>query len=121
MSKQAVIGTDFTFQAYFLDGTNTPFAPAIGPNITVFSFSLAGAKNVLVNADAMDPATPVEPGRYTYVYSIPTTFSDGQMLYAEITGEDGLGNNLYQAKEVVMITELRGNSGGLCAKFVEGG
>lgn len=121
MGKQAVIGTDFTFSAYFMDATNTPFAPAVGPNITIFSWSLAGAKNVLVNGEAMAAATPAEVGRYTYVYSIPTTFSDGQMLYAEITGQDGLANNLFISDELVMITELRGNSGGLNANFVEGG
>lgn len=122
MSKQAVIGTDFTFQAYFLDAANAPFAPAVGPTITIYSFSLAGAKNVLVNGAAMTAVVPAEVGRYVYVYTVPNSFSDGQMLYAEISGEDGVGNVLYQQHEVMLISETRANpTGGLCANFVQGG
>jgi len=120
VGKQAVIDTDFTFQARFLDGTNTPFDPTVGPTITIFSFSLAGAKNVLVNAAAMVAVTPAEVGRFTYVYSIPDTFTDGDMLYYEVNGEDGGGNLLVQADEVVLIAATRSGTftTGLIIEFV---
>ena len=120
MAKQAVIGTDFTFQARFLDGTNTPFAPTVGPTIDIFSFSTAGAKNTLVSAAAMDPVTPAEVGRYTYVYSVPTTFTDGDMLYYEVNGEDAGANLLVQSGEVVLIAATRSGTftTGLIIEFV---
>lgn len=123
MAKQAVIGTDFTFQARFLDATNAPFDPAVGPTITLFSFSLAGAKNTLVDAADMDAVTPAEVGRYIYVYSVPDTFTDGDMLYAEINGEDGGGDLLAQTDEVVLIAETRSGvfTTGLIIEFVDGG
>ena len=121
MAKQAVIGNDFTFQARFLDGTNTPFDPTVGPTITIFSFSLAGAKNVLVAAAAMDPVTPAEVGRFTYVYSVPDTYTDGDMLYAEVNGEDAVANLLAQDVEVVLIAATRSGTftTGLIIEFVE--
>lgn len=121
MAKQAVIGTAFTFQAFFLDATNTPFDPTVGPTITIFSFSLAGAKNVLVSAAAMAAATPAETGRFTYVYTVPGTFTDGDMLYAEVNGEDALANLLHQSVEVVLIAATRSGAftTGLIIEFVE--
>lgn len=123
MAKQAVIGNTFVFQAYFLDATNTPFDPAVGPTITIFSYSLAGAKNVLVDGEDMDAATPAETGRFTYVYEVPDTFTDGDMLYAEITGEDALANNLFVSDEVMLIASTRSGTfqTGLIIEFVDGG
>ena len=123
MGKQAVIGNPFTFQVRFLDATNTPFDPTVGPTITLFSYSLAGAKNVLVDAVAMDPVTPAEVGRFTYVYDVPDTFTDGDMLYVEYAGEDALANVLVQSDEVVLIAATRSGvfTTGMIIEFVEGG
>jgi len=121
VAKQAVIGNDFTFQIRFLDGTNTPFDPTVGPTITIFSFSLAGAKNTLADAVSMVAVTPAEVGRYTYVYSVPSTFTDGDMLYIEVNGEDALANKLVQAEEVVLIAAARSGvfTTGLIIEFVQ--
>jgi hypothetical protein len=124
VAEQAVIGSPYTFQARFLDANNAPFAPTVGPTITIFSFSLAGAKNVLVAAAAMSAVTPAEVGRYIYVYAVPTAFSDGDMLYADIAGEDALANDLVESVTVVLIAATRSgvsNNAGLIAQFVEGG
>ncbi len=120
MAKEAVIGNAFTFQAMFLDGTNTPFAPTVGPTITIFSFSLAGAKNVLIAAAAMAAVAPAEVGRYVYVYTVPGTFTDGDTLYAEINGEDAGANLLVQTAEVNLIAETRSGAftTGLIIEFV---
>lgn len=120
MARQAVIGTDFTFQVFFLDGTNTPFDPTVGPTITLFSMSLAGAKNVLVDGVAMVAVTPAETGRFIYVYSVPDSFTDGDMLYAEVSGEDAGANLLAEAAEVVLIAATRSGAftTGLIIEFV---
>lgn len=123
MGKQAVIGNPFTFQARFLDGANIAFDPTVGPTITIFSYSLAGAKNTLVDAAAMDPATPAEAGRFTYVYTVPDTFTDGDMLYAEINAEEPALTYLVQTDEVVLIAPTRSGvfTTGLIIEFVDGG
>ena len=123
MGKQAVLGNPFTFQARFLDGTNIAFDPTVGPTITIFSYSLAGAKNTLVDAAAMDPVTPAETGRFTYVYNVPDTFTDGDMLYAEINAEEPALTYLVQTDEVVLIAPTRSGvfTTGLIIEFVDGG
>lgn len=120
MAKQAVIGNPFVFQARFLDGANAPFNPTVGPTITIFSFSTAGAKNVLVNGEAMDPVTPAEVGRFTYVYNVPNTFTDGDMLYIEVDAQDALANDLVQNDEVMLIAATRSGvfTTGLIIEFV---
>jgi hypothetical protein len=123
VAKQAVIGNPFTFQARFLDATNTAFDPTVGPTITLFSYSLAGAKNVLVDDVAMDAVVPAEVGRFTYVYNVPNTFTDGDLLYAEVNGEDAVANKLVQTDEVVLIAATRSGAftTGLIIEFVDGG
>ena len=124
MAEQAVIGNPYTFQARFLDVTNTPFVPTVGPTITLFNFSSSGVKTTLVAAAAMVAVTPAEVGRYIYVYTVPTAFTDGDMLYANIDAEDALGATLVQNLEVVLIAATRSgayNNAGLIAQFVEGG
>lgn len=124
MAEQAVIGNPYTFQVMFLDANNAPFAPTVGPTITIFSFSTAGAKNVLVAAAAMSAVTPAEVGRYVYVYTVPTVFTDGDMLYGEVAAQDALANDLVESVQVVLIAQTRSgayNNAGLVAQFVEGG
>lgn len=120
MSKQAVIGNNFVFQAYFVDGANVAFDPAIGPTIDIFAFSTAGARNSLVTGEAMTAVVPAETGRFVYVYTVPTTFSDGDVLYAEIRGQDALANDLLITDQVVLIAATRSgayNNAGLIANF----
>lgn len=122
MAAQAVIGEPFTFHILFVDGANDPLA-VVGPAIDIFSFSAAGAKNPLVTAGVLASVVPAETGRYVFVYSVPTTFTDGDMIYADITADDGGGNTLREKQEVVLIASTRGanfpNNAGLIARFVE--
>jgi predicted thioredoxin/glutaredoxin len=69
----------------------------------------------------MDPVTPAEVGRFTYVYSVPDTYTDGDMLYAEVNGEDAVANLLAQDVEVVLIAATRSGTftTGLIIEFVE--
>ena len=117
MAEQAVIGNPFVFQTRFLDGAGSPFVPAVGPTIDIFSFSLTGVRNSLVTGVAMDPAIPAEVGRYTYVYTVPTAFTDGDMLYGEVYAEDGVGTVYRTLKEVALIATTTNNAG-LRARFI---
>lgn len=119
MALQAVIGTPFTFEVLFVDGTNTPIA-VNNPLISVFTFTSTGVKQTLVSAPLV-AATPVEVGRYTYTYAVPTSFQDGDSLYGEMTGEDPLSLLTLRAEQqVVTISETRGRGCccGLVARFV---
>lgn len=120
MAEQAVIGNTYVFQTLFVDALGAPFAPAVGPTIDIFSFSTLGVKNPLVEAVAMSPGVPAEVGRYVYPYSVPTTFEDGAMLYADIYAEDGVGTVYRVTREVVLIATTRSgayNNAGLTARF----
>ena len=94
---EAVLGSAFTFQVLFVDALGVPMV-VNNPIINVFSFSQSGVKQPLVSAQAMDPATPAEVGRYTYAYTVPTTMDDGDAVYGEMQGTDpGTGDTLRAA------------------------
>jgi len=121
MALQAVIGSDFTFQVLFLDLLNDPVVVS-NPKIDIFMYSQAGAKQFLVEAADLDTATPAEDGRYVYVYTIPISLTDGDLIYAEMTGADPLSGQLYYTpEEVIAISSNRGSGScpGLIPRFVE--
>ena len=118
---EAVLGSDFTFQVLFVDSTGAPMA-VNNPTIDVFNFSSSGVKQPLVSAQAMDPVSPVETGRYTYVYTIPTTMDDGDTVYGEMRGTDpGTGDLLRAEQTVTVISSNRGLGGysGMQTSFFE--
>jgi len=112
--------SSFTFQILFLDTDNTPIA-VVDPTITVFSFSAAGVKQELVAATAMDAVVPAETGRYTYTYTVPAAFTDGDMIYGEMTGEHPVSGDLLWYSEEVSVVTLPPGSQGLSYNFVKGG
>jgi len=120
---EAVIGSPFTFTVLFVDATNTPIA-VNNPAILIYNFTGAGAKQTLVSA-ALVEAVPAEVGRYTYTYTIPTTFTDGDALYGLMEGTDpGSGLVSRAEQELTLISSNRGLGGGypgLIAQFVKGG
>jgi|SRR3989338_7169021 len=121
MVEQAVIGNVFVFQVRFLDVNNDPLAPVVGPTIDIFSFSTSGVKNPLVTVGAMTPVVPAEVGRYVYAYTVPVTFTDGDMLYGEVYAEDGGGTVIRLSWEVALIAATRSgafNNAGLTARFI---
>lgn len=122
MASQALIGSAYTFQSLFVDAVGVPMAVG-SPVITVFSYSASGVKQPLVSAQAMSAVTPAETGRYTYTYTIPTTFTDGDMLYGEMSADD-LGNpgtTVRETQQVVIISSNRGTGGssGMASRFIE--
>ena len=121
---EAVIGLPFTFSILFVDAINEPMA-VDNPTITVFNFSAIGAKQIWVDQQLMSPAVPAEVGRYIYSFTIPASFSDGEALYAEMTGtEVGPGLLCRAEQSLVAISSNRGTGGaysGLTAHFIKGG
>lgn len=121
MAEQAVIGNTYVFQVLLLDVDGNPVAPVVGPTLNVFSFSTLGVKNPLVEAAAMVPSVPAEVGRYVYPYLIPTTFTDGDMIYGEVVAEDGTGFVIRYGWELDLIAATRSgayNNAGLTARFI---
>jgi len=112
--------TPFTFQALFLDTDNIPIIP-VDPTITVFMYSAAGVKQELVAATAMDAATPVETGRYTHTYTLPDAFTDGDMIYGEMTGEHPISGDILRYSETVSVVTLPPGSQGLSYNLIRGG
>jgi hypothetical protein len=121
MAVEAVIGSPFTFQVMFLDSSNLPVV-VVDPRITIYQFSGAGAKQILVANVPLVPVFPAEPGRYVYVYTIPIAFQDGTTIYGEMTGTDPApGGILLWVQEVVTaIAATRSGAGytGLTARFI---
>ena len=120
MAVQAVIGQAFTFQTLFVDVANNPVA-VTNPVIDIFSFSSTGVKNPLVTAGVMVPAVPAEVGRYTYVYTIPGSFTDDTPLYAEASATSA-GQTYLLSYELVLIGTRDSSSslsGGLIPRLVK--
>lgn len=129
MALQAVIGKPFTFEVLFVDDTNTAIN-VNNPTINIFTFTPLGGKQLLVSSPLV-PVIPPETGRYVYTYIIPTTFSDGDSIYGEMSGVDPTTSlNLITEQQLVAISPNRGQSGGsigggcccgLTAQFIKGG
>lgn len=115
MSSPAYIGEPFTFQALFLDADGSPLV-VTSPNVTLFYYSASAYKTVLLNAVAMDPVAPAETGRYTYLYTIPTSLEEGAVLYVECRGTSGLDTFVQQHTLTAM---FRPSDLGLRVRFVQ--
>lgn len=118
---EAIIGNPFTFTVLFVNATEVPIV-VTSPTITIYDFSALGAKQTLVSASLVE-VTPVEVGRYTYTYTVPTTFTDGDPLYGLMEGVDpGTGQTIRAEQALTLISSNRGlGSGypGLIARFIE--
>lgn len=121
---EAIIGTAYTFQALYLDDSSQPMVVG-DPRITIFSFSQAGTRQIVIDNQPMLPAVPAEVGRYTYTLVIPGAYTDGDTLHAEMQGLDvGQGNARILVEDTVsVISANRGTSdpgsGGLRTTFVK--
>ena len=118
MAATAIIGTNFTFQALFRDTDGTPLAVNT-PTLSVFYFDDTDTKQVEVAAQPMDNPVVPETGRYVYAYLIPTTFLNGDTLYAEMTGiHPGSGDTLVVA-ETLNLQAATSLQSGLIHSFYE--
>ena len=121
MGVQAVIGEQFTFQALFVDASSTPIVVNT-PLVSVFWYDQSGAKQYLASAVPLVPSTPPEVGRYTYTLVIPTSLTDGQAVYGEMSGIDpGTLALLTHEQDVAVVSPSRalGTKSGLTAHFIK--
>ncbi len=109
---EAVIGSAFTFSVLFVDALNNPIA-VDDPAISVFSYSQSGVKQVLVDNQPMSESVPAETGRYTYTYTVPSSFSDGDSFVGIMQGTDPATEITARVEQgVVAISSARGLVGG---------
>lgn len=116
MSSPVYIGEPYTFQALFLASGGSPLV-VTSPNVTLFYFTDSGYRTVLLNGVAMVPVAPPEPGRYTYLYTVPQSLSDGTVLYVECRGTDPLLNVIVQQHTLTAV--FRPSDQGLRVRFVQ--
>lgn len=110
----AHIGKTFVFSIVFVDGFNNKVAVE-NPTITIYHYGVDGSKSILIDEDEMNPAAPVEVGRYVYPFLVPNIFDDGDMLYADITADGGYYIEVaVQVKSPVQLTTT-----GLIARFLQ--
>ena len=123
MAVEAVIGHPFTFQVLFVNGANVPIV-VNSPTLSVFTFSGTGVKQYLLNGQALGAVVPPEVGRYTHTYTIPTTLTDGEPIYAEMTGVDPVTTMLLRTEqELTAVSSSRAGGEcccGLTARFIRG-
>lgn len=114
-----VAGNNHTFYVLFVDEANQPIA-VDNPTITVFTFTSAGVKQVLVDQAAMVPSTPAEVGRYTYTYAVPEATEAGTNIYAEMWASS-LGVRILAEDRVAVISlsSSRSSGTGMTARFVK--
>lgn len=116
MSNLAVIGGTHTFQVLFLDANQQPMV-VVDPTITIFNYSTAGAKVVLVASTPMT-AVPGDTGRYRYTYAVPSAFSPGAIFYGQMSAPDPNNPDSYLVVEEAVNALSPPPSGGLYARFV---
>ena len=104
MATDAYIGDSFVFQVLYYDSGSLPVA-VTNPTITLFVFDpVTGDRILLVDADTMNAVVPSDPGRYVYRWTIPTSLSDGAVMYADYratvvdTGTRASGEDTFNIK-----------------------
>lgn len=113
-----VIGSNFTFQAMFRDASGAAIVLTT-PLVSVFYFNAVGARTNVVDAATPSGPTPAEAGRYVYGYTIASSFTAGDVLYAEFSGTyPGTGNPVLVQQDVALVAPT---SGSMIARFVQGG
>lgn len=121
---KGIIGEVFTFTALFLDTDGTPLTPTGTPVIEVFYFDDVGARiHVVPISTPMNPVTPPETGRFTYVYTIGGGLDVRWQLYGVMRGTHPVsGDTLVITQEVDLFTADAPALGvGVTANFVEPG
>lgn len=121
MSK-GVIGQPFTFTVLFTDSSGVA-TDVTGPTIEVFTYNSNGQKVELVAPGTTLPkSVPLEPGRYAYLYCLPTTLTADQQVYAIMQGVEPSSTINIVVEQQVDLFNAGGTAGtGIRASFVPGG
>lgn len=111
----AILGQSYTFHVLFLDAANNPLS-VLGPTAKVFYFNSAGVE-VTVSSGSMTAVTG-DPGRYRYTFTVSTSFSAGDTLFAVMSGTDPGTLTLLTAEDNVDLVYNSQTAGGINARFV---
>lgn len=115
MSLDGYIGEPIPLQILYLNDTGAP-AAVLSPTVVVFRYGAGGARVTLVEAPLVVVGEG-DPGRYTYLYTIPDSIEDGTVLYVEFRATDAVTGFLSVTSEVIN-ARTRGGSLGLNVRFV---
>lgn len=120
---QAILGSTYTFQVLFIDENGQHLAGITDASIDIFKMDAAGTKVTLVSI-AMDPAVPVEEGRFVYPFVLSSPpVNIGDTLYAEYTGTDPVTPTVIIRTEepLDVVADPSALGGRVIAQFVKGG
>jgi len=117
MSSDAIIGEPFVFTKLYLDSLGAPIS-VLSPAIKIFQFDpVTGNEIVLVASAPLLPVTPPDPGRYSYRYDIPTSLTDGVVLYGEMKATVPISLDVI-VETLALNLKSRSSTPGLNARFV---
>lgn len=111
----AILGQNYTFHALFLDAANNPLS-VLGPTAKVFRFNSAGVE-LIVSSGSMSAVTG-DPGRYQYTFTVPTSLSAGDTLFAVMSGTDPGTLTLLTTEDNVDLIYNPQLAGGINARFI---
>jgi type I site-specific restriction-modification system R (restriction) subunit len=112
---RAIIGNPLTLQHLFVDDDSVVFDP-ITPTITIFYFQ-GTTKSLLVDEDPILSASPLETGRYAYVYTVTDAFVDGDTLFVEIVGTHPISSKIYRERISLELT-VPARTPGITTRFI---
>lgn len=111
----AILGQSYTFHTLFLDGSGNPLS-VLGPTARVFRFNSVGAE-VSVSSGSMS-AVSGDPGRYQYTFTVPTTLSAGDTLFAVMSATNPNTSALLTAQDNADLIYNPQTAGGINARFI---
>ena len=118
-NNRAIIARPFTFQVLFTDGDARPIA-VTDATISIFYYdNTTREKITLVDAASLVASVPSETGRYVYAYTIPGTFLDGDVLYAEMRATDPISTLSVVVDQNLDLAAALSSTGRMTSRFVK--
>ena len=112
---RAIIGNPLTLQHLFVDDDSVVFDP-LSPTITIFYFQ-GTTKSLLVDEAPFLASSPLETGRYAYVYTVADDFVDGDILFVEMAGTHPISSKVYRERVVLELT-VQARNPGITTRFI---
>lgn len=83
---KGIIGEPFTFTVLFVDSDGDPFDPTTSVTVEAFYFDSLGDKQSLIAAGTAMSSVSGDTGRYAYTFTIPSSLTIADQIYAVMTG-----------------------------------
>lgn len=81
MSLDAYLGEPITLQTLYLDAMGDPL-PIEDPTVVIFRYDAMGVRVTLVEEPLVEAGLS-DPGRYTYLYTMPEDLTEGTPIHVE--------------------------------------